>query len=1139
MKQKIDLEEKSKEKIISYNKNKHYSTLPAVISLSALFPKDIFEAYMSYSDDFAETIRNFIAYLLPKQYRTFSDRNDLIQYNDQALICFWKGNIDNDSRYDDLYNSITKNLVSTSPVSISDIHNIINELQPKLQHITQKIPATQLQAYKQEITELCKTIENERSKFSGFSSVNLYKAFPVLNENEKDNEVSFFTTLAHLVIIACTSSIWCKPESNTSADAERAARKIMPCDSTNYIELSYHDGIASLPRICWSTLFPKSLRDKTYADLTTSEWFRLFIPDEFQIKDGKRLFVTDRSETSFSNFWGGKNEGNASCKLLKKNIVQEGKKLSNKYESLIEHITHRCSDFLKKLPPENCISYQADVDYLFSMLQNNSSLLLGKKELVIPAVTSNNTPISDSIDITTQKLMYLVLIASTWTIWAKPENKREAKELSTILFPEKNEQETKDLRLDLINQSNEVATQKLQYAIDAFENSRIKECGDLCREIITYGLADDIILGDAYYYLVRCRDEFNYHYDGYYNKKEFLSRALSYGSPLARKKWSTYRLDSLRYLPKQEEELPPFRFLSNVPLNNCRIDTLLRSFSSVDSSNKTVTYIPKSEDFATYIKPELNTHILLFDEDQDKNYIDFLSILDLIKNWNTRNESNKVFTKTVWEHYRIYIRLDETKYTALVDTAIKHMDGTTIPVSIIDDNKLAAQYLLSRFPLFYPIRSLSKESLTSNDVIINLNIISESDNELTNWIIREAYWLGTFFYTGVTLSINIISPKKDAILSRLEYTCPRIFLPIPDSDKVSKVSWGDQDSLEQLESGRLFDNLNAIRKTRNGYSYYIINCDSDISSLNLAIKIREWEIQNTVRSKTAIKSSNFPVITYHCENLDICHMAESLVVHQEEYGDNWYNNYSIIPFNASHHYQFSELDGGHFEKMSQSVHLQYCGCDTNAPKEKKEQFLEDYFTRCYNRDSSMAVALSIPYRLFQMSTSTNDHILPIGWVLKNTEAYSNNTSLKAMANQATKITETNKQEMLYYERARWMRYMISRGWQPASADETIKFMKAGNPRRQLYIGLLHGCICSQTDLKELQEKLYAQYEYTANPDERFAGNSPRRDTKTKTDVFDKYLQYDIRSIQQTSDIIGAAWFPDKESYPTYFIDDER
>ena len=1125
-------------KKLMLKENEQYNTVPAIITLSALFPTEIMRTCIALSDNEINDIRNFLEYLLPEQYRMIRHQKDLIEYDSTSIKCFWNGNIENFNKYDLFFTAVKDNLIFTAPKIASEFHCIVNKLFHPLQIITKKMPADSLQDYENDIYELCKTIEKNRSKFSGFSTVDLCKSFPVLNKGAKHDKNSFLITLAHLSMMACTSSIWCKPEKNTQTAAETTAHLLFPCLSTNIIQITYHDGLAEVPRICWATLFPDSFLSK-YQESSKKKispthvaWFRDFIPDEYQTKNG-RHFVSDRSVSSFSNFWGGKPEGNSCCKLIADNIIQAGKKLSTKYDALLHHIIKKCHDILSILPNDYINHYQQDINCLFTLLRDNSGLISGfeNKDFNVITTTSQDTDI-EQIDLLSRELSFLIIVAATWTIWISPKNAKLAKDLATILFPQKSNTTDTDLRSDTIKKENKEAADKLNKAKKAFYDGEFSICGNLCRKIITINLADDQILGDAYYYLVRCHDDHNYHYEGYYNSEEFKYRALDFGSEEALKKWPSRHLNSLLYIPDTgKTEISDV--VSNTPLKDYLVDIFLRSRPEDNTpSGCNTNYVQNTSDFSTYIRPYRKIRFLLFHNNFEKNYIDLLYILDFIKNWNTNNEKKKVSNNDVWKDFKVYVRLNETQYASLLDTALKHMEGIHVPVYLIDDNKWAAQNLLSHYPLFYPIRPLSPDILSKSDITINLNIISESSNDLTNWLMREAYWLGCFYYTGITLAINIISPEAKKIISRLEYDCPGIFLPIPDSDKVSKIRW-DFDTCvpNSLESEDLFKGLDKLRNIPNSYSYYIINCNSDISSLNLAIKIREWEIRKTIHSSASIKSATVPVITYHCENLDVAHMAESMVVHQESYGDNWYNNYSIIPFNFSQHYLWDEIDGGYLEKVSQSVHLQYYECEINASKEEKDEKLNDYFTRSYNRDSSFAVALSMPYRLFQMSSSRSDHIIPVGWVLKNKEAYSDSISLNRMATQAKDYT--NKREMLNYERARWMRYMISRGWQKASSDETIKFMKAGNPKRQLYIGLLHGCICSQEELIDLQKQLYNEYEFglIGKYDKRFAGNDPRliktKDGKTDK-VFDKYFQFDIRSLDQTADIIRTSWFSEKE-----------
>lgn len=76
---------------------------------------------------------------------------------------------------------------------------------------------------------------------------------------------------------------------------------------------------------------------------------------------------------------------------------------------------------------------------------------------------------------------------------------------------------------------------------------------------------------------------------------------------------------------------------------------------------------------------------------------DFFSLLQLIKDSSPESV----------EYYEVFIRHDFEKAKSLVDTALSHLANYKIAVYILDDDKQAAQQLLSFHPLFYPVKSIN------------------------------------------------------------------------------------------------------------------------------------------------------------------------------------------------------------------------------------------------------------------------------------------------------------------------------------------------------------------------------------------------------------------------------------------------
>ena len=372
--------------------------------------------------------------------------------------------------------------------------------------------------------------------------------------------------------------------------------------------------------------------------------------------------------------------------------------------------------------------------------------------------------------------------------------------------------------------------------------------------------------------------------------------------------------------------------------------------------------------------------------------------------------------------------------------------------------------------------------------------------------------MSCFIYKSLTIQINIFSTEAELIEKRLRYECRGLWGTIPDSKYTSSIKINTIDSLKNgFHSSDLIYVLDK-HCLNSQFNYFILNIGDDISNLNLGIKIREWSIEKAIKAKSHVDKIELPIITYYCEDPDISHLAESMVVQLEAHGDSWYNNYSLIPFGMlTNRYSYDNLSGGYFERVSQSTHLQYCGV---APRdsESRQEALEEYYSRFYNRDSSMAVARSLPYRLFQTSTCSGlDHIIPVGWNITNANAFTNAVSIDDMANDFN--SRNNTDELILYEHARWARWMISRGWSSASPDETIQYMDAGNLKQQLYIGRLHPCICDFSELDHLSNIMYDHY--LEKGDTRFV------DTPFKKKDFTKF---DKSNIEQTADIIKTIWF---------------
>ena len=156
---------------------------------------------------------------------------------------------------------------------------------------------------------------------------------------------------------------------------------------------------------------------------------------------------------------------------------------------------------------------------------------------------------------------------------------------------------------------------------------------------------------------------------------------------------------------------------------------------------------------------------------------------------------------------------------------------------------------------------------------------------------------------------------------------------------------------------------------------------------------------------------------------------------------------------------------------------------------------------------------------------SSKHIIPTnGWDIMNANFFDDTDdftdTLSEMADHfknSIKNDDILKQNLLYYEHSRWLRWAISRGWVKADVNDVITYMKAGNPKQQLFIAKMHGCICSVDDLKHLSQAMCRN----ANEKnwKRFAGK--------RVSIYEyipkDFVSTDTSNIEKTPEILQMKW----------------
>lgn len=862
---------------------------------------------------------------------------------------------------------------------------------------------------------------------------------------------------------------------------------------------------------------------------------RMLLDKEYRLRTKDGVDITDKKKSQFNKFFNNA-QGKKDYNAVITHIFNCAKSGNYDYYSFpfTQELKQKLTDLFAHLPSDYKKSYEQDVHALIEQHFDSHKQLACYKDTLLKATFSD-------------QITCLVCIAITWPIWN--ENPKQAADLANFIFPFEFSDDTvfseNNVEItDYVDSEKKNAAAKSATAHQFFDNNDYEDAARVFTEIQNCKLADDDVIADAYYYCALCILDHKVRIkkrtanhgtkeELYVNARHLLLEAVHLGNSNAIQRYKTEYKQDLETVPLIRD-FSQTHGKARIILNAVNEytaafkESLPKEMQDEEERKKLITFAATRAQWEQEVNSikDLNTdcRFLLLDDDSEKNFQDLIYILNHISALQKKTElANHTKTLLRWHKTVIYIRAKEAEYSALIDTALKRLGDYTIRVYIIDDNKWAAQYLLYQHPLFRPIQHINAQTLRNTAITLSFTIITDQNPDLACWLVKEAFWLGCFNYSKLTFSISIIGPDAAKIDQRLRYDCPGIYGKTADSDSISKVIINKPYVVDSIHSS---DALKAIRECQNpvnAYNYYVINVGSSAENLNFAIKLRALSIRNLVNSNQKPQNSSLPMITFYCPSLNIAHLSEHMVVQSVDSGDQWFNNYNVKPFGIiNDRYSFEKLDGGYLEKVAQSTHLQYCRIAISDSRTLKLEKLKDYFSWSYNRDSSMAVALSMPYRLFQVEANTNGHIISSD--LSTTPALAP-SDIEEMAKAFTSNYSSCKQSLLMYEHSRWMRWVLSRGWEPASSDQVLNYMRAGNPKHQLHIAKLHGCICGLDELKDFSRALCNEAEFS---------NMPTAQKKRYANVgeagiitpFD-FKATDDSNIASTTEIITTALYPEE------------
>lgn len=668
--------------------------------------------------------------------------------------------------------------------------------------------------------------------------------------------------------------------------------------------------------------------------------------------------------------------------------------------------------------------------------------------------------------------------------------------------------------VELLNQARTIFNGANQTDINA-----AKECCNKCLQILNFTPSvDTIFRGEASYILYKYIKLGLFVSPSGETSQDYLGLSHRLGYPLAKDDWLASNTFSIE--PQFERAIVENSGICYANTNNIISETFAKT---VPESWKTGDGFISEYNIKSVSEKIYENCRLLFlfvDDDYRQNLQDFFALMQLIK------ESSLEST----ENIEVFLRHEFETAKPLVDTALNHLSNYQIAVYILDDDKLAAQQLLSCHPLFYPIKSIDFKLLsksvkeaaeqTQSENLKNtferpiLNFIILGNTHVAEWLVREAFWMMGFKDNLVENRITILANDGKTVEAKIESKYPGM---VKGNLKIDGIEFPVIEGINiDYNSPELYKEINKLLDISQ-YNYFAVATESDEKNLSLATKVRELLIRNYISNKQKQDLMVPPPVAFLCRNDNLSWVSKEMIVEGENEGDLWFNSWKLIPFGEiSRRYSFNNITGGTFEELARCIHYQYNSVNpqeiyiqnsegTYEHTEKWKKATKDYYLKQYNQDSSFSSALSMPYRIFQFHDHADNQVIPLAWDICQSTEFSSVHKLKALSKRLWKFSnETSRteqeQSIAKWEHARWVKWMISRGWMPATIDEVVFAIENGNPRQQLFIAKLHPCICSYKDLKILQNALL-----------------------TRCNMKKDFFTYDLLNIQDTNKLLALEW----------------
>lgn len=366
------------------------------------------------------------------------------------------------------------------------------------------------------------------------------------------------------------------------------------------------------------------------------------------------------------------------------------------------------------------------------------------------------------------------------------------------------------------------------------------------------------------------------------------------------------------------------------------------------------------------------------------------------------------------EKIHIYQFSKHQDFSVFIDSATKG----SLDVHCVNEYETLIYNLLDQ----YPLMKYGKSSI---------HVLLHGLSEMNMVALKAIAWCGQI--SGFSLRISVVGIDISKRVQELKLTAPGLFTDRYD------IRFYNCESETQI--------VDVISRECMDVNYIVVSDESDNATMEQGILLRR------LFYKLDEKFAACPPIFCYIKEPAKFKLIENLAT--AEANPKRKMNYSLTPFGSLDEvFTYERLVDSALEKLAKNVHLAYEEIFSDGEIDVKDA-LKRYNVFEINKRSNRANALHIRYKLLSLGLDYTDD--PDAQQVVLSDYY----------------TDASIEQMAISEHDRWMAFLETEGWTPATKDQVYAYRASdiSKGRHNCPVLKMHPYICPYAYLKELSEDL--------------------------------------------------------------------